>query len=665
MTIQSNPLVTSRKIPQATEVSNTPQKVLVIGQLLSSGTATDGDLQQSIGNAKEEDALFGAGSQLSGMLRQFKELNKNTRIDAIGIADAGASVKATAEIAFTGTATEDGELSVVIGSREKHTYDLDILSGDDDVAIGSALITAVNADTNAPFIASTDNTDLVLNGNFETDILNWVKLGGASNTGVLSQSSTYAYTGTNSLRYFGGTVAYGFNNIADLFTTVTGKKYRYKFAVKTVAGGVGEKFAFNVKKGDGSGLVTLENVTLTADWVEYSGEYIETAGGVSAFVQIEHTLNGITDMFIDNISIQEASNTVVLTANNGGTVANNFGIEASGVINGLTYALTAWSGGATDPTVTNTLDVIGSERYNHIIFPVEYDFTFIDSFISNRWNSTNKYITGFAYTTKTDTLANLKITANTLNNQALVLIGDKVIDETNYKGSSMMEFDYFKTASCVAVISKRLTTGTDLSRILTVKDAPKDLIGGSARCSLPIHNTLLTNLSISDVDKGFTEVEIGELIDVGVTTIGNNTANNSVITGQFATTYKTDNAGNPDTSWKYLNYALTADVGAEFIFNNAKADFAQSRLTNGRVFNNLSIENAGTIKAKIMGYFDRLSSEDYLVFQGGQTQRKIFENNLNIETNLLSGQVIATGVANMVSQIREIIITLQYGFEAE
>lgn len=663
MTIQSNPLVTSNKLTQTTDVSNDPQKVLVIGQYINGGTASNGELQASIGNSKEEDGLFGAGSQIAGAIRQFKEINKETRIDAIGLADNGSGVASTAEVEFTGTASEAGEINITVGSRDKHSYDLSILNGDDNVSVGSSLINAVNADTNAPFTAATNNTELVANGTFESDILNWAVLGGSG--GTLEQSNTYSYTGSYSLRFYNAVYGNGFSNVTDAFTTVTGKTYRYSFAVKGVAGSVGEQFRFIVSKGDSSSLVILETVTLTDDWIIYSGEYIETGGGASARVQIEAFSATLTDVYFDDISIQEASNTVVLTAKNKGTVANNFGIETSGSVNGITTALTGWTGGATDPVLTNVFDVIGSERYQHIIFPSEYGFDFIDDFLLDRWNVDNNYITGFGYTTITDTLANLKITANTLNNQALVVIGEKAQDSTSYKGSAMMEFDYFKTASSVAVISLRLTEGSNLSRILSVKDASNDLIGGVKSSSLPIMNTLLSNLSIIDVDKGWTQQEINELKDVGISTIGNNQSRNSVITGQFVTTYKTDVAGNPDTSWKFLNHALTATGASEYFYNNAKSDFAQSRLTNGITYGNVAIHNADTIRAKFLEYFNTLSGVNYLLLAGGKEQKAIFDKFLSITLDLPTGKVTVNDVANMVSQIRELIINSQYGFLAE
>ena len=52
------------------------RKALIVGQMLT-GTATAGIITDNIANNGAEDALFGATSQVSAMVRAFKEENKN------------------------------------------------------------------------------------------------------------------------------------------------------------------------------------------------------------------------------------------------------------------------------------------------------------------------------------------------------------------------------------------------------------------------------------------------------------------------------------------------------------------------------------------------------------------------------------------------------------
>ena len=514
MTTVSRPKITVTKLPQSVAVENEEQRVLLLGQMIS-GTATAGALTTSIGNAKEEDALFGARSQIAGMARAFREVNQKTRLDAIPLADNG-STKATAVVTFTGTtATESGTITVVVGSRKKHSYELAITSGDTITEIGDLLVTAITADTNAPF------------------------------------------TATN------------------------------------------------------------------------------------------------------------ASGTVTITASNAGTEANSFGIEYDGLVAGVTTTLTGWTGGATDPVLTGVFDVIENERYQHIIYPSSYEFDFMEDFLDARWNVVNDIKDGQAYTTITDTLANLRATGALLNSKNLTVIAEKPYDETKYKGSAMMEIDYQKSAAVAGVISLRLTKDAPLSQILSVKDAQKDVFGGVALAGLPIHNTLLKNLSLNDTGKGWTADEIDELNELGFSVIGNNTAGNNVITDQIRTMYKTDVAGNPDPIFGFLNPVQIASNVAEYIFNNLKSDLAQIRMTEGVTAENRAIADKNFIRQLLLGYFDTLSGDDYLLLQGGAEQRKIFADNLAVEFSLLAGKVTITSKANMIAQLREVLMTTQFGYSAE
>jgi len=435
MSVISKPKILYSKIPQAVAVENEEQRVLLLGQMIS-GTATAGELTTNVGTAKEEDALFGAKSQIAGMARSFREVNGKTRLDAIPLADNG-STTATAVVTFTGTtATEDGTITINVGSRKKHNYELAITSADTITEIGDLLVTAITADTNAPF------------------------------------------TAVNS-----------------------------------------------------SGAVTI-------------------------------------------------------TASNAGTEANSFGIEYTGLVAGVTTTLTGWTGGATDPVLTGVFDVIGTERYQHIIYPAGYGYDFMEDFLDARWDIDNEIQDGQAYACTTDTVAN---------------------------------------------------------------------------------NTLLSNMSLNDTAKGWTADEMDELNELGFSVIGNNTANNNVITGTAQTMYKTDVAGNPDPTFSTLNAVLVTSNIAEYIFNNLKSDLAQIRLTDGATAQNRAIADSGFIKNLLLSYYDTLSdvNGDYLLMQGGDEQRKIFANNLNIEISLLQGRVTITNKANIISQIREILITTEFGYSAE
>ena len=148
--MSTKPDITINIIPAFQKEQNEAQKILFIGQKISSGTAVAGDLITSIGNANEQDTLFGKTSMLAAMIRAAKKINNIVRYDAIALDDDGSAVVATGTVVFSGTATAAGSITVYVGSLVNHIYTLAIASGDTADNIGDALVALIAADTAAP-----------------------------------------------------------------------------------------------------------------------------------------------------------------------------------------------------------------------------------------------------------------------------------------------------------------------------------------------------------------------------------------------------------------------------------------------------------------------------------------------------------------------------------
>lgn len=117
--------------------------ILIIGQQLAAGTATEGDLDL-IFSADQADLLYGIGSQLARMIRAAKNANPWTEMWAIPLDDAGGGTAATKTVTLTGAATADGTLHLLIGGVK---IDVAVTSGDSVTDIGDAIDTAVAANT--------------------------------------------------------------------------------------------------------------------------------------------------------------------------------------------------------------------------------------------------------------------------------------------------------------------------------------------------------------------------------------------------------------------------------------------------------------------------------------------------------------------------------------
>ncbi|MEK0324944.1 MAG: hypothetical protein QQN63_04500, partial [Nitrosopumilus sp.] len=148
----SFPSVTFNIVAPQSLAGVTAHKVLVVGQQLT-GTAVAGELQQNIGTAGEEDALFGARSHIAGMIREFRRINKDTQVDALALDDDGGATAATSVVTFVGTPTAVGTLTFNVGSAQQHTFDIDLVTADTETTIAAKLVTVIIADTKAPFTA--------------------------------------------------------------------------------------------------------------------------------------------------------------------------------------------------------------------------------------------------------------------------------------------------------------------------------------------------------------------------------------------------------------------------------------------------------------------------------------------------------------------------------
>lgn len=513
MTTISQPSVSSVILPASTVVQNESQFVLFVGQI-TTGSATSGQLIQNI-QIGDEDALFGADSMLATMIRSARQINEVNRFDAISLDDNGSAVSSAGVVTFVGTATTSGTIEVVIGSEREHTYSVVVAVGDDETAIGDALVALITADTLSP--------------------------------------------------------------------------------------------------------VTAVN-----------------AAGV-----------------------------VTLTAKNGGTLANGFalGVSDNTTIGGVTSALTAFAGGAGDPVLTDIFDVIGTTRYQGIVWPYWDDTTELADLLQSRWNVSNNVLDGIGFTSSVEGSAAAVTRLDALNFQTLVTIVDANTDEDFYKGSAQPEFSYVKASQVAAIRALRLSDGEPISQYVISSNGPLDAFGGSHLASKPYFNTSMPFLPAAGVGRGFSELEIEQLHDAGGSVIGTVPSGASVVLGEIVTAYKEDGAGNPDISFKYLNYADTMTSIREYFFRNLRKRFAQSRLSEGDIVPGYDIATPIVISSYCTELFSDL--QDIALCQAGEDALNFFKSNLIVAVDMAVGQANITSVTPIVTQLRRLDQTIQIAFSPE
>lgn len=496
-------------------LANSPQRVLLVGQKTSAGSAASGAWVRDIGNANEEIALFGRDSMLAEMVRTFKRYAPQVALDAISLVDAssGGQAARVVGIDIQGTATAQGTLVFRVSS-DRRKFTLNVASGEAAATTLANAATLLNADPELPY------------------------------------------------------------NVTVVTTVLT------------------------------------------------------------------------------------------FTAINIGTIANGLGIEIEGSVAGLTIgAVTQSVAGAVDPTLTNVFDVVGTTRYQGVVWPYADATDEVTAFLDARWNVTDQVLDGVAFTAKADTYANLVTLLGTAdkNSLALVTILDEIESETAYKGPAALEPPYVKATAAAAVRAIRLTPDAPISRFLTTT-RPLDQYGGPHLASLPYFNTLLPDLAVPRAGRGFTRDEIEALKALGGTIFGQNVAGTGLIMGEVVTTYLTNPSGAADVTWHYLNLVDTMSVAREYFQTNLRAIFAQSRLTEGTPIAGHDMANADTIRGAMKKLYNDLSGRGFVLLQGGEEAIQFFDDNLDVTLDLSQGKATVACKALVVVQLRTFVITMKVAF---
>lgn len=160
MTISYNAVPSNLRVPLfAVEVNNSsanqgpallPYRILLMGQRRASGTAV-ANTYQRVTSADQVGTLAGRGSMLHRQAKALFAANKSTEVFIGVLDDNGAGVAATGTIAFSGTATAAGTLSLYLGGE---FVQVGVATGDTATVVGAAVAAAITANGDLPVTAS-------------------------------------------------------------------------------------------------------------------------------------------------------------------------------------------------------------------------------------------------------------------------------------------------------------------------------------------------------------------------------------------------------------------------------------------------------------------------------------------------------------------------------
>ena len=372
------------------------------------------------------------------------------------------------------------------------------------------------------------------------------------------------------------------------------------------------------------------------------------------YLPFTYALSGTTD------------NVLTFTAANKGTLANTWLIslldafDRPAAVPGLTFTLTGWANGATNPSLTTALDPIAEIRYQGVVWPEAYGLSTIADFMDARKNVDNNVMDGTAYSWRTDTFSNLKALALQINSSETVILSNKANDQVVWKGAHIPTAGDIIAAKTAAAVSLRFETDVSISNII-VNNESLDQFGGIALASLPLFNTPILYEKRPLNGTGFAFEDQLELESNGVTVVGYNRQNNANILGQVVTTWQNDDAGNPDDTWKWLEWRHTHGTIREYFVLNVRKEFAQHRLTLGVGVPGRAIANEASIKAYLLELYDDLSLQALTVAGGGY--RRLFQDRLVVTITPGSRRAQVTADVPMVSQLGVIVGTVKFNFD--
>ena len=156
MAATSNPRINIQLLPAAIVDAFADRRDLICGVLPAAATATSGALVQNVNSLTlaQRRAQFGTG-ELFGRISKWLDANAgNSPLDVIGIDETGGGTAATAVVAFTGTATAAGTITVSAVDEFLFTTTIQVAVGATATVIGAALETALDAFVDAPFTSA-------------------------------------------------------------------------------------------------------------------------------------------------------------------------------------------------------------------------------------------------------------------------------------------------------------------------------------------------------------------------------------------------------------------------------------------------------------------------------------------------------------------------------
>lgn len=365
-------------------------------------------------------------------------------------------------------------------------------------------------------------------------------------------------------------------------------------------------------------------------------------------------------------AIDNVDGTLDVKATNVGTENNSLTIEfQQAAVSGYTIGLGGgFAGGTAVPDISTILNQVNNIRYQSIIYPASYDKTVIRDFLDSRFNVTNAVLDGVGFTSEVGTRAALEAIALPIDSLSMVLLGNQEVSTSTVLGSkegaALFAYNLSIAAYMVALRTLRLTEGANVANIVS---GPLTQFGGPQFAAIPYFNTPVEVLSVIEEEEGWTRNQQESLNTNGVSFLGNNTSNTRIILGAMVTTYLTNEQGQSDKTFKFLNTVDTGSNIREFYVNNNNEEFAQSELTSGDIVPGSRLVDIASFNGFQESLYKELSVQPFVLTVAGDDALDFFKNNISTTADFAAGKLSPIMTVPINTQLREIDATLRITFD--
>lgn len=339
------------------------------------------------------------------------------------------------------------------------------------------------------------------------------------------------------------------------------------------------------------------------------------------------------------VTASNATGTITFTAKNKGTEANQFAIYTESLPIGVTTSITAFSGGATDPSITGVLNKIKNARYD--IATQQCFLSEVKTHLESKFNTLNKVHESYAVICKVDSYSNTQTILSSLVSKVINHIFIKTANESNQKGSSIIDLPLVISAKLLATDSLRLIADAPIASFMS----GSNVSGGINKVAVPFGNVKIPNLYKIPQGVNWTDEEIKAIEELGGSVLVMDDANLNVVTrSRYMTVYKKANITDDGQTFMNLNKFLNSAIVKEILYKEWKKKYAQAVLTNGTTPSSVSdvtYVNAKSAKTTIISIFNSMADQGMVQLDNGgflsQALEKSIIVNINTATNSMSG----------------------------